>query len=244
MGCVVPNGHCVVLAGPGSGKTKTLTAKLARMLAEDVASPCGAAGYYDNNECAKELELRLDALGIDAGVRGVDCMVPLAHPNCVALREAAGLGLPDGLQSLHKPNSEQLGARLQAKRFGGPTNPQTSGFRWGVIGVESRETPIHEEGRRQELQRLPALTIYTTRITPRPRPFGFVNSSPSTHDPHFACARRCRHWPEPPQNAQTARRHPPDRQQERTAGLSLQHPSGIRTTGRPKLTCGKPPPTL
>ncbi|HBO79113.1 MAG TPA: hypothetical protein DD502_13265, partial [Cupriavidus sp.] len=29
-------GHCVVLAGPGSGKTKTLVLKLARILAEDV----------------------------------------------------------------------------------------------------------------------------------------------------------------------------------------------------------------
>ena len=27
-------GHCVVLAGPGSGKTKTLVLKLARVLAE------------------------------------------------------------------------------------------------------------------------------------------------------------------------------------------------------------------
>ena len=30
-------GHCVVLAGPGSGKTKVLTVKLARLLAEDIA---------------------------------------------------------------------------------------------------------------------------------------------------------------------------------------------------------------
>ena len=29
-------GHCVVLAGPGSGKTKTLVLKLARIMAEDV----------------------------------------------------------------------------------------------------------------------------------------------------------------------------------------------------------------
>jgi DNA helicase-2/ATP-dependent DNA helicase PcrA len=29
-------GHCIVLAGPGSGKTKILVLKLARILAEDV----------------------------------------------------------------------------------------------------------------------------------------------------------------------------------------------------------------
>lgn len=32
-------GNCVLLAGPGSGKTKTLTVKLARMLSEDVDEP-------------------------------------------------------------------------------------------------------------------------------------------------------------------------------------------------------------
>jgi superfamily I DNA/RNA helicase len=57
-------GHCVVLAGPGSGKTKTLTIKMARIVAEDVEEPRGAACITYNNECARELEVRLDALGV------------------------------------------------------------------------------------------------------------------------------------------------------------------------------------
>ena len=57
-------GHCVVLAGPGSGKTKTLTIKMARILAEDVQEPRGVACITYNNECARELEIRLDALGV------------------------------------------------------------------------------------------------------------------------------------------------------------------------------------
>ncbi len=57
-------GHCVVMAGPGSGKTKTLTIKMARILAEDVAQPRGVACITYNNECARELEYRLDALGV------------------------------------------------------------------------------------------------------------------------------------------------------------------------------------
>jgi DNA helicase-2/ATP-dependent DNA helicase PcrA len=36
-------GHCAVLAGPGSGKTKTLTIKLARVLAEEIEEPRGLA---------------------------------------------------------------------------------------------------------------------------------------------------------------------------------------------------------
>ncbi len=57
-------GHCVVLAGPGSGKTKTLTTKLARMLAEDAAPPRGIACITFNSECAGELKRRLERLGV------------------------------------------------------------------------------------------------------------------------------------------------------------------------------------
>ena len=52
-------GNCVLLAGPGSGKTKTLTVKLARILAEDVSPPRGVACITYSNECVRELERRL-----------------------------------------------------------------------------------------------------------------------------------------------------------------------------------------
>lgn len=57
-------GHCVVLAGPGSGKTKTLVLKLARILAEDVIAPRGAACITYSQECARELTRRLELLGL------------------------------------------------------------------------------------------------------------------------------------------------------------------------------------
>lgn len=56
--------HCIVLAGPGSGKTKTLTTAMARALMEDVVDPRGVACITYNNECATELETRLAKLGI------------------------------------------------------------------------------------------------------------------------------------------------------------------------------------
>lgn len=61
--------HCVVLAGPGSGKTKTLTTAMARALVEDVVDPRGVACITYNNECAIELETRLAGLGIASSDR-------------------------------------------------------------------------------------------------------------------------------------------------------------------------------
>lgn len=56
--------NCVVLAGPGSGKTKVLTIKLARLLSEDVPPPRGIACLTYNTECVRELTKRLDKLGV------------------------------------------------------------------------------------------------------------------------------------------------------------------------------------
>lgn len=63
------SGNCVILAGPGSGKTKTLTIKLARLLTEDVKAPRGIACITYNNQCARELKRRLLDLGIEDGRR-------------------------------------------------------------------------------------------------------------------------------------------------------------------------------
>lgn len=57
-------GHCVVIAGPGSGKTKTLTTAMARVILEDVLEPRGVACITYNHECSVELQDRLSKLGI------------------------------------------------------------------------------------------------------------------------------------------------------------------------------------
>lgn len=100
-------GHCVVLAGPGSGKTKVLTTKLARMLAEDVRAPRGIACITYNNQCVKELKKRLGKLGIEEGSRAY---IGTVHSFClrevvIPYAKLAGFDMPDPLKVA--PSSEQ-----------------------------------------------------------------------------------------------------------------------------------------
>ncbi len=113
-------GHCVVLAGPGSGKTKTLTTKMARVLAEDVAEPRGVACITYNNECARELEDRLGALGIEPSSRVFIGTVHSFSLTQIILPYAkvAGLGLPDNFSVAARAQSRQALARALRETVG------------------------------------------------------------------------------------------------------------------------------
>lgn len=58
-------GHCVVLAPPGSGKTKLLATRAAYDLATCIPRPHGAACITLTNPAADELRRRIAALGTD-----------------------------------------------------------------------------------------------------------------------------------------------------------------------------------
>ena len=74
------DGHCVVLAGPGSGKTRVLVAKVARLLGERASGPRGVACITFNNEAAREMRKRLGELGIRRDTR---LFVGTVHSFCL-----------------------------------------------------------------------------------------------------------------------------------------------------------------
>ena len=127
-------GHCVVLAGPGSGKTKTLTTKLARMLDEDIDEPRGIACITYNNECARELENRLETLGVEPGERTFIGTVHSFSLTQIVLPYAkvAQMGLPDDFQVATRAERALALERAFNKVMGGSQNPQTLDFPMGT----------------------------------------------------------------------------------------------------------------
>jgi DNA helicase II / ATP-dependent DNA helicase PcrA len=58
------SGHCVVVAGPGAGKTRILVLKAAKLLYEDVYQPRGIACVTYAHAMAEELRRQLESLGV------------------------------------------------------------------------------------------------------------------------------------------------------------------------------------
>ena len=101
---------CVIQAGPGSGKTKTITIKIAKMLAEDVKPPRRIACITYSNACVGELRSRLTKLSSDDDRR---LLVTTVHSFCLTelvlpYAELAGLAVPNPLVIASPSQSARL----------------------------------------------------------------------------------------------------------------------------------------
>ncbi len=113
-------GNCVMLAGPGSGKTKTLVLKLARVLAEDVKPPRGVACITYSNETARELLRRLRLLGLYQSER---LFVGTIHSFCllhlvIPYAGLAGLNVPHPVTVATESEAEKIFKDVAEKLYG------------------------------------------------------------------------------------------------------------------------------
>lgn len=114
-------GSICVLAGPGSGKTKTLVTKLARVVAEDVRAPRGVACITFSNEASRELVRRLRQLGLEQSPR---LFVGTVHSFCLLhlllpFARLAGLSLPYPLKVATEAQARDIYNNASEKLRGG-----------------------------------------------------------------------------------------------------------------------------
>lgn len=74
-------GNCAVIAGPGSGKTKTLVLKVARIIDEDLSSNGKLACITYSRQCCKELEIKFHKLGLSSSER---LFIGTVHSFCLS----------------------------------------------------------------------------------------------------------------------------------------------------------------
>ncbi len=98
--------HCVVQAGPGSGKTATLTLKIMRLLTEMIPPPRGLACLTFNNEAVREFRNRLKRLGLS---HRTNVFLGTLHSFCLScvIRPFSKLFIP-GMPSTLKVASDDI----------------------------------------------------------------------------------------------------------------------------------------
>ena len=157
-------GNCVVVAPPGSGKTKLLTTRMAYVLATKVKAPQGAACLTFSVAAAHELKSRLMALGGDSRPASFVGTVHSFAWNRILLPFAAAAGRSE-LQGLRIATKAQESTAFKAAvsdyfvAYGDTTNLRStvdvarkrfySPAEWAALGPGVAETA---EGYRENLR--------------------------------------------------------------------------------------------
>lgn len=119
------NSNCVIMAGPGSGKTKTITVKIARILLEDIRSPRRLACITYSNACVGELRSRLKRLGVEDSDR---LLLSTVHSFCLTelvlpYARLAEISVPSPLIVCSPNQSREYFSKAYAQKLGGESSP-------------------------------------------------------------------------------------------------------------------------
>ena len=142
--------NCAILAGPGSGKTKTITIKIARLLEEDLRRPQRLACITYSNECVRELRGRLNSLGVDDRTR---ILVSTIHSFAlteivIPYASMAGIAVPSPIV-VASPSQSLILCESAYKNITG-TLPRNNWFRTSLDKL--RLASIHVAGRIDSLK--------------------------------------------------------------------------------------------
>lgn len=119
------SGRCVVLAGPGSGKTHTLVLKTAYLLGEEVQPPQRLACITYHNDAVDEIETRLGKFGPYGSSR---LFVGTVHSFCLAqiIRPFIGIYLHDSWYNNLHIAEDKVQQELYATALAKLDNPYPS----------------------------------------------------------------------------------------------------------------------
>ena len=114
-------GSCVILAGPGSGKTKTITIKIAHLLDQDLRRPRRLACITYSNACVGELRARLRKLSVEDDDR---LQLSTVHSFCltelvIPYAALAGIAVPNPMVVASPTQARQLFAEAYRQQLGG-----------------------------------------------------------------------------------------------------------------------------
>lgn len=118
VGCPPQGGHLLVLAGPGSGKTQVICARIGHLLRQGMAEPDQVLPLAFTQRAGAELQQRIAAGGdpsVDAGT---------IHHFCAGLldRYGAAIGVTPPLRIADQPRQLDALRRAVAEAFGRPAD--------------------------------------------------------------------------------------------------------------------------
>lgn len=152
----LPQGHALILAGAGSGKTRVLTTRIAWLLHMGYASPGGIMAVTFTNKAAKEMQTRLSAL-LPISLRGM--WMGTFHGLCNRLLRAhhQAAGLPATFQILDMQDQFSAIKRL-CKAFNVDTErypPKQLGWFFASCkedGLRPKDVPTHDPDMRKKVE--------------------------------------------------------------------------------------------
>ena len=152
----LPQGHALILAGAGSGKTRVLTTRIAWLLHMGYASPGGIMAVTFTNKAAKEMQTRLSAL-LPISLRGM--WMGTFHGLCNRLLRAhhQAAGMPATFQILDMQDQLSAIKRL-CKAFNVDTErypPKQLGWFFASCkedGLRPKDVPTHDPDTRKKVE--------------------------------------------------------------------------------------------